>query len=155
MRQYENSPATVFVPAEQGALREALQRAKKNTTLVLSKGVYEETEVLVIDVEGLSIVAFDEIPLDGRAPTTIIGNSNLSTGESPLFHIKAKDFCLRNVCLELSSQSPGDCCLFISDKSEASIENCRISSGSKFIGIEIVQYAKPTIKCCDVVRNKM
>ena len=155
MRQLENSPTTVFVPAERGALREAIQRATLNTTLVLSKGVYEESDVLLIDVEGLCIVAFDEIPMDGPAPTTIVGNSNLLTGGSPLFHIKAKDFCLKYVCLELSSHSPGDCCLLISDKSEASIENCRISSGSKFVGIEIGEYAKPKIKCCNIVGNKM
>jgi hypothetical protein len=147
----------VLVPAEPGALRRALQNASANTTIVLSKGVHEESEVLVVEVEGISIISSEKLVVDELASTSIVGRSNVHGG-GPLIHIKAKNFCIRDVCLELvsvSEQNTGDCCVLISEESEAVIENCRISAGLKYAGIEVAHYSKPKIVSCDVSHNKM
>ena len=146
----------VFVPATPGALSHALHNAAANATLILSKGVHEANEVLLVDVEGLSIVSREKLVPDEPASTTIVGSSKF-IGGGPLMHVKAKNFCLQHVSLELSSNSEhnADCCLLISENSEATIEHCRISAGLKHAGIEIAQNAKPKIVSCDVVRNKM
>ena len=150
------NPRMVFVPAVPGALRSALLSAEAYTTLVLSKGCHELTEVLVVNVEGLSIISSEELHLDAPASTSIVGGLKFC-GNGPMIHVKARAFNLGNVNLELAAENEhtGECCLLISEDSQATIEHCRVSAGLRLVGIEIAQRSKPKIKSCDVVGNKM